>query len=346
MEKKQYYEKLDLVRGIAIFLVILGHCIQCGSGSAFNQAQLFFDDPVFRFIYSFHMPLFMILSGFLYGRNASGRPFWQTLKNRSLRLLLPIAVWETLIRLASLLRGGGFDLGGWLYSIVTGFWFLWAVWWATVACALIEALGKSAAKRAAFHAALVALSLFTPDGVNFSLYKFMYVSFLLGYAAARGGWDRRFDGARKDLYLAALAALFAALFALYRREAFIYISGWTLLGREKPLAVLAWDLYRTVTGAVGSAAVIGLAHRFAGEGKARLLVDLGRNSGGIYILQTFANVVMMKFLAGIGHRLWLNLAEALLICAGCYLAVKLLGRIPFVSPVLFGQKTDKRAVIK
>ena len=267
----------------------------------------------------------------------------QTLKSRSLRLLLPILVWETLIRLASVLRGGGFDPGEYLRALATGFWFLWAVWWATMACALVEALGKSPRVRIALHAALILLSFVTPDGGNFALYKFMYVSFLLGYAAAKRGWDIRFvpGGKRGDLYLIGLAALYIALLAFYRREAYIYLSGWTLPGREKPFG---WDLYRTAVGAAGSALLIGLAHRFVPDGRGRLLMDVGRNSSGIYILQTFANIVMMKRLASIGHSLWLNLAEAVLICALCYLAVKLLARVPYASPLLFGQKTDRRAV--
>lgn len=50
-------EWIDIVKFIGIFLVILGHSI-----SADNK-QL----EVYRnFIYSFHMPLFIFISGYLY----------------------------------------------------------------------------------------------------------------------------------------------------------------------------------------------------------------------------------------------------------------------------------------
>lgn len=58
LEKKVRIAWIDNVKGIAILLVVLGHVIQfmyCPSN--FDQ------NPVFRVIYSFHMPLFFILSG-------------------------------------------------------------------------------------------------------------------------------------------------------------------------------------------------------------------------------------------------------------------------------------------
>lgn len=58
---------IDFVKSVAIILVVIGHCIQCGSGSLYFEEQLYFDNILFRVIYSFHMPLFMLLSGFLFG---------------------------------------------------------------------------------------------------------------------------------------------------------------------------------------------------------------------------------------------------------------------------------------
>lgn len=49
---------IDIAKGICILLVIIGHILQfncCGYGS----------DTGFIFIYSFHMPVFMLLSGYV-----------------------------------------------------------------------------------------------------------------------------------------------------------------------------------------------------------------------------------------------------------------------------------------
>ena len=49
--------KWDLIKAFAIFLVILGHCIQ--KMDPLSQQNL-----MLRFIVSFHMPLFMFISGY------------------------------------------------------------------------------------------------------------------------------------------------------------------------------------------------------------------------------------------------------------------------------------------
>ena len=50
-------EYIDTLKGIAIILVLIGHIIPHCFG--------YTDDPIYRVIYSFHMPLFIFLSGFL-----------------------------------------------------------------------------------------------------------------------------------------------------------------------------------------------------------------------------------------------------------------------------------------
>lgn len=54
--------QLDALKGFAILLVVLGHSIQW-------HVKDFDNNILFRIIYSFHMPLFMFISGYLaFGR--------------------------------------------------------------------------------------------------------------------------------------------------------------------------------------------------------------------------------------------------------------------------------------
>lgn len=46
---------VDFIRGVAIALVVLGHCIQCGSGIDYFDSGSYYNSLCFRFIYSFHM---------------------------------------------------------------------------------------------------------------------------------------------------------------------------------------------------------------------------------------------------------------------------------------------------
>lgn len=80
---KQRIDYIDRMKGMAIFLVVMGHVY----GFALGQA----DDVANRVIGSFHMPLFMFLSG-LVACSGAASPFWSLPKlGRKLRgLILPL----------------------------------------------------------------------------------------------------------------------------------------------------------------------------------------------------------------------------------------------------------------
>lgn len=73
---------IDVARGIAILLVVLGHCI----GNL--------NDPGNRFILAFHMPLFFFLSGMCISENVI--PAKNYLVKKVKNLLVPQAVLGTL----------------------------------------------------------------------------------------------------------------------------------------------------------------------------------------------------------------------------------------------------------
>lgn len=65
---------LDILKGYAIILVVFGHCIQYGSGLQAMSNGLYFDNKVFQMIYSFHMPLLMLISGYLFYNTTKNIP--------------------------------------------------------------------------------------------------------------------------------------------------------------------------------------------------------------------------------------------------------------------------------
>lgn len=60
----------DLLKLFAIFLVIEGHCVQHLLDT--NE----YDEPLYSFIYSFHMPLFMTIAGFFSYKKCSLKETW------------------------------------------------------------------------------------------------------------------------------------------------------------------------------------------------------------------------------------------------------------------------------
>lgn len=77
---------IDRMKGFAIFLVVMGHVL----GFSFRQP----DDVAGRWISSFHMPLFMFLSG-LVACSGVVAPYWDVRKlGKKLKgLLLPLVVF-------------------------------------------------------------------------------------------------------------------------------------------------------------------------------------------------------------------------------------------------------------
>ena len=82
MTRKARLSYLELIKGLIIILVIIGHAIQF----SLPDYELNF---AFSFIYSFYMPLFFFVSGFLANR---GKFNSNVIPKRVYQLLIPFMV--------------------------------------------------------------------------------------------------------------------------------------------------------------------------------------------------------------------------------------------------------------
>ena len=87
MDKKESFY-WDLVKGAAIFLMLWGHCIQCCS----LGEVIFFEDIAYKTIYTFHMPVFMLISGYLFYYSFRRRNLKDLLEHRMRGMLQPIVM--------------------------------------------------------------------------------------------------------------------------------------------------------------------------------------------------------------------------------------------------------------
>lgn len=102
---------LDALRGAGILLVVFGHMIeQPSAGSPVLQS-------IYVGIYSFHMPLFVFLSGIFARERLEGRDYSKIVWT----LVLPLLVFQ-------LAYVGMSRLTGWYaYSLFTPYWLLWFI---------------------------------------------------------------------------------------------------------------------------------------------------------------------------------------------------------------------------
>lgn len=115
---------VDIIRGFAMLLVVLGHTMS-GSTSGFQDSFLF------QVIWTLQMPLFIIISGYVtrYSKPIiNGNSLWKFVKKRTLSYLLPWIVWTFLVKGVVLGQAGCFDLKYLLWHMDSGYWFLITIW--------------------------------------------------------------------------------------------------------------------------------------------------------------------------------------------------------------------------
>ena len=85
--KKERIPEFDMFKGVAIVLVVCGHILSR------NWENVIDNHPVYTWIYSFHMPLFFFISGYLIDYTAGSRSICYGLKKKALSLLVPYFIW-------------------------------------------------------------------------------------------------------------------------------------------------------------------------------------------------------------------------------------------------------------
>lgn len=107
----------DYIKAFCIFLVCLGHAL------LFIFTDMDYSYPVTKYIYAFHMPLFMTVSGFFFISSLK-KDFATLIKEKGVQLLLPCLSFFLIIRICSLEANLNFWYLKCLFCQYVIYWFL------------------------------------------------------------------------------------------------------------------------------------------------------------------------------------------------------------------------------
>ena len=295
----------DAVKALAIWLVVLGHCVQYLSGVDY------WNDRLFQFIYSFHMPLFFMISGFFFASSAK-LGWWEFLSKKALTLLLPCFVWGIVDAIMY------FDSWSQLCANILlpthwPFWFFKGLFLVQVFVYVIMRLTARIEGGANIRVcSLILLSLLVYAMPYMAVPRVMLPIFWIGYVMKmKYEW---FVTYHRAIGIGALL-LFAGLYYFWNGETMHYSASASvtiyhvLLGKHGYTGLNLLMLgYRILLGASGSVAIIAAMHEIKSVHK--YIGIIGASTAGIYILQTY---ILQKGMGGLFER-YVNLSAWPMAC--------------------------------
>ena len=273
---------MDIAKFFAIYLVVLGHMYVVFNGLISTSIQ--------RAIYSFHMPLFMMISGF-FAHSAMQSDFKTLVTKKARQLLLPCVMCTILEIFFTFLTTGAMPLGIAREIVIGNSWFL-----KTLFCILIIVyVSLKATKRPVWACVLsCAIMLVIPHGYS------MEVNYLLPFFW--GGYFLKNHREGLEKYIKVISAVSLVIYVvcfnlLYK--GFINIS----------LASITSDypniIVNYITATSGCMVMFGITmaiDKCIKKGKLKDTICLiGQKTLEIYLLQTIilltiiGNLVTLKF---------------------------------------------------
>lgn len=311
MNKKESFY-WDVVKGTAIFLMLWGHCMQY---CALNDVS-YLEDNAFKTIYTFHMPVFMLISGYLFSFSFQKRGLKQLLEHRIQSMLQPIimaTVFNNVLMLIPsyiLSNRAEFLFGALFMGIGNDLWFLWAVLYSSVVVGVCGKLTDKPVLQFSFTIAGIFVILLVPQ---WNMTLFMYPYFVAGFFCGI------FRKQAKQLYRYVryvVLILFPIMVTHYETKHYIYMT--PMFSEELGLpASLEIASFRWAIGFVGSIWMLSVMDFVCAMGErvpaARAFLEkialMGRNSLQIYclsasLLSGYLPYVYRKFVELIGGNLF------------------------------------------
>lgn len=288
---------IDLLKFIAIYLVILGHCLgRLGLGMGV------LDHPFGKLIVMVNMPLFIFISGY-FGQSLYKRGFFMLLASKYKTLIRPCIIYSILCALIcdffieegpSSIIGGGKVL---IDRIVSTYWFIWVLLYCSFYSWAFVKLGERINISPWGRMMLLVLSMFIlipiPDTKfipHLYYFKAMYPFFLLGLGSRRFQLLNRAYEKRKIVLPVCILGYFIC-FMFFKGNYSFYCFALTPF----PQVAIIY-LLMLVAGCIGIIGIYCFARRvYEQKKKKQWLVKLtgyGQYTLAIYMIQGFVVEIM------------------------------------------------------
>lgn len=275
----QRIEALDIAKGIAIFLVVWMHCIQYIGNTSFNN-------NLYCFVYSFHMPFFLLISGYLFYKSL-GKNIFVTAKKRALRLLLPNLLWGGY--LAVILQSFSPSF------VLTAFWFLYTLFVCNLLYLIVSRITK-----VWLSVIILSIAILLLPGLEFI--KFSLPFFGIGLIMAKYDILQKLSKSKTFVIAIALASIICYLF--------VWDKSWYVYATPNPnllhFEAGRWSAYggRLLQGTLMSTAIITLLIVLTSQWDKsnsqtrfrRISRKLSDNSLGLYTMHLFILIIVSGFI--------------------------------------------------
>lgn len=338
MLSKERIESFDFIKFIAILLVVWGHGIGyfIPGDHSMNWA--------YTIIYSFHMPLFMMVTGF-FGANLYKRSFREMISKKFVQLLLPVLSFGLLLSLyhAVILKDGVRFLYG-FYN----FWFLPSAFMCAVMFYLATKIRKY---RAVGVVTMLLISQLLPvisNHVPMIVMQFMpdmdlqrmFPCYVAG--AFINSWYYEFQKNRRIIFIVSTVVYLLIYLSLMSPVRISFDQGYSYL----------FGLVRLVGGIAASISLISLVELCYGVIKKiahyNWTCKVGRKTLGVYIIHSLIleEIMVGLFMIDTGNEFvdsWIIcIVLSLMIMGVCYGVIRLIEQSRLLSYLMLGKGSLKK----
>lgn len=330
---------VDILKGVAAYLVVLGHLV---TGKEAYR-------PLYQFIYSFHMPLFMFLAGYTAVasyRNSVGK--WNFLYKRFVNIMVPYLFWT--VCFAVIINGSfrGVDWQELLFEMFISnqkYWFLPTLFGLIIGyvcyCSIRTGIrtwilkGKEQYEPGeGLMTVIDAASCILITGV------FVLLMFVTKFQICRD-----IVGFTIPFFAAVMYMEHQWVHALFHHRvtaALAFLVFCLLIGRfDFDRASIATSVLRMILGLCAVVMLLQLVEYLHGSGrKCRLLLFYGRGSLIIYLLQDwvlkYSGLLKVQSFGAAGDLVWYCIVS-LLVCGICGVFCAGISRVPIARTLLLGK---------